>query len=200
MKIQSIAVLRFNGDTEEAVIMDAAYNLAEYSFFTRGSVREFLTFASKTILKRVEAGVQCIDYEGNNCYCIKSADGLGIIAICDKDYPARVAVAMLRELLDGFRAGPHGAAWRGAGEDMACKFPPLEAALVEYQDPAKVDKLTKVDRQLAETKDILYKTIDAVLARGEKLDELVDKSAQLSQQSKMFYKQAKKTNSCCVVM
>jgi synaptobrevin family protein YKT6 len=39
-----------------------------------------------------------------------------------------------------------------------------------------------------------------VLERGEKLDELVEKSNTLSQQSKLFYKQAKKTNSCCTIM
>lgn len=44
------------------------------------------------------------------------------------------------------------------------------------------------------------KTIDNVLERGEKLDDLVSKSQDLSSQSKVFYKQAKKTNSCCVVM
>lgn len=44
------------------------------------------------------------------------------------------------------------------------------------------------------------KTIENVLERGEKLDDLVSKSQDLSMQSKVFYKQAKKTNSCCVVM
>ena len=36
--------------------------------------------------------------------------------------------------------------------------------------------------------------------RGEKIDSLVAKSDGLSAQSKMFYQQAKKQNSCCVVM
>ena len=76
----------------------------------------------------------------------------------------------------------------------------METALAEYQDPAKVDKVMKLHNQLNETKDILYKTIDKVLERGEKLDDLVDRSASLSQQSKLFYKQAKKTNACCAVM
>ncbi len=71
--------------------------------------------------------------------------------------------------------------------------------LAEYAEPAKVDKLMKLDRQLHETKDILVKTIDKVLQRGEKLDDLVEKSGNLSNQSKQFYKAAKKTNSCCVV-
>ena len=38
-----------------------------------------------------------------------------------------------------------------------------------------------------------------VLERGEKLDNLVERSDELSKQSKLFYKQARKTNSCCVV-
>jgi len=133
------------------------------------------------------------------CYCLVGSEGLGGIAICDKEYPARVAVAMLKELLAGFK-GEAGTRWRSATEELSVKYAPLERALAEYQEPAKMDKILKLDRQLEETKDILYKTIDAVLQRGEKLDDLVDKSAALSQQSKMFYKQAKKTNSCCVIM
>ena len=41
---------------------------------------------------------------------------------------------------------------------------------------------------------------DNVACVGEKIDSLVAKSDGLSAQSKMFYTQAKKQNSCCVVM
>lgn len=47
---------------------------------------------------------------------------------------------------------------------------------------------------------VLHDTIDSILKRGEKLDSLVDKSNDLSLASQMFYKQARKTNSCCVLM
>ena len=92
------------------------------------------------------------------------------------------------------------ATWRTCKVEGACKQPKLETLLAEYAEPAKVDKLMKLDKQLLETKDILVKTIDKVLQRGEKLDELVEKSSGLSAQSKQFYKAAKKTNSCCIVM
>jgi synaptobrevin homolog YKT6 len=46
---------------------------------------------------------------------------------------------------------------------------------------------------------VQHKTIDAVLERGVKLDDLVERSDDLSKQSKLFYKQARKTNSCCVI-
>ena len=57
----------------------------------------------------------------------------------------------------------------------------------------------KVQTELEETKVVLHKAIDSVLQRGERLDDLVEKSDQLSSSSKMFYKQARKTNSCCNV-
>jgi hypothetical protein len=36
MKIMSIAVCRWNHDTDDAIILDAAFNLTEYNFFQRG--------------------------------------------------------------------------------------------------------------------------------------------------------------------
>ncbi len=63
-----------------------------------------------------------------------------------------------------------------------------------------MDKIAKIQRDLDETKIILHQTIDSVLKRGEKLDALVDKSNDLSLASQMFYKQARKTNSCCSFM
>jgi synaptobrevin family protein YKT6 len=64
----------------------------------------------------------------------------------------------------------------------------------------EADKILKIQRELDETKVVLHKTIDSVLARGEKLDNLVDKSTDLSLASQMFYKQAKKQNQCCAMM
>eukprot|EP00890_Picochlorum_soloecismus_P005646 jgi/Picsp_1/6082/NSC_03436-R1_vamp-like protein ykt61 len=72
--------------------------------------------------------------------------------------------------------------------------------LIIEQDPAQADKLAKIQQDLDETKIILHKTIESVLDRGEKLDQLVDKSNDLSMASQLFYKQARKTNSCCNFM
>jgi hypothetical protein len=127
-------------------------------------MQEFLVFASKTLMKRLPAGIHCVEYESelslaiigfaapvlaacstqrfkscdaaavNQCYCIVGSDGLGAIAICDRvrpqavvvprsasamhairlvivmaisfpvqEYPARVAVSMLKELTASFK-------------------------------------------------------------------------------------------------
>ena len=47
----------------------------------------------------------------------------------------------------------------------------------------------KIQKELDETKIVLHKTIESVLERGEKIDTLVNKSNDLSSQSKAFYTQ-----------
>ena len=73
----------------------------------------------------------------------------------------------------------------------------------------------KVQNELDETKQIVSETLEKILDRGQKLDDLVrylflrinrsksdySLSNELSEQSKAFYKTAKKTNSwCCSIM
>ena len=79
------------------------------------------------------------------------------------------------------------------------KLNPLISA-VAPQDPQQADKLTKIQKDLDETKITLHQTIESMLERGEKLENLVDKSSDLSMASQMFYKQAKKNNQCCKMM
>ena len=83
--------------------------------------------------------------------------------------------------------------------EMSVNFAPMGEAIVSYQDPNQVDKLSKIQKELDETTQIMHETIDKVLERGVKLDDLVDRSADLSSQSRMFYKTAKKHNSCCTI-
>ena len=76
----------------------------------------------------------------------------------------------------------------------------MESALAKYQDPVNADQIMKIQKNLDETRDVLHQTIDSVLQRGEKLEDLVERSGELSAQSKLFYKQAKRANSCCAVI
>jgi synaptobrevin family protein YKT6 len=55
----------------------------------------------------------------------------------------------------------------------------------------------KIQKDLDEIKEIMHKNIDEILKRGETLDQLVEKSEEMSASSVHFYKQSKKVNSCC---
>jgi len=114
----------------------------------------------------------------------------------DNHYPVWSAFSLLNQLLDECQK-IFGDSWKTAQADKTQSWPYLSEALTKFQDPTEADKLLEIQRELDETKIILHKTIDSVLARGEKLDSLVEKSSNLSAASQMFYKQEKKTIQCC---
>ena len=89
--------------------------------------------------------------------------------------------------------------WEAETRNEALTWPEMEETITKYQDPAEADQLMRIQKNLDETRDVLHNTIDSVLQRGEKLEDLVDRSGELSGQSKLFYKNAKKANSCCAV-
>lgn len=156
-------------------------------------------FLTKTFMKRTEPGQrQSVEHEGYVVHCYVRSDGLGGTVTTDGEYPARVAFVMLGQLLDEF-AQKQGDSWKTVTTPESVAFPTADEYLQKYQNPAEADKITKIQKDLDETTQILHKTIDSVLERGVKLDNLVEKSNDLSAQSKLFYKSAKKTNSCCVV-
>jgi synaptobrevin homolog YKT6 len=158
-----------------------------------------LLFLTKTFLKRTAPGQrQSVEHEGYVVHCYVRSDGLGGAVTTDIEYPARVAFVLLGQVLDEF-VSLHGDSWKSVVEAESMNFPSGPDYVTKYQNPAEADKITKIQKDLDETTQILHKTIDSVLERGVKLDSLVDKSNDLSAQSKMFYKQAKKTNSCCVI-
>ena len=57
--------------------------------------------------------------------------------------------------------------------------------------------MLKVEKELANTKEILYQTIEKAITRGEKLEEVAEKSNDLNARSKVLLKNAKKANKCC---
>uniref|UniRef100_A0A7S0CIL4 V-SNARE coiled-coil homology domain-containing protein n=2 Tax=Proboscia inermis TaxID=420281 RepID=A0A7S0CIL4_9STRA len=198
MKIVGIAVLR-TVDVEDPIPLTMACDLSSYGYFQRQGVKEMLTFFSKTFSKRTDAGQrQSITHESFVVHVYVRSDGLAGTVTSDLEYPARVAFVLLTQMLDEYAAAV-GETWKIASEPESVAFPKIEEYLSKYQDPAAADKITKIQNDLDETTAVLHKTIDSVLERGAKLDELVERSNDLSSQSKMFYKQAKKTKGCCVI-
>ncbi|CAG8675805.1 21162_t:CDS:2 [Cetraspora pellucida] len=183
MKIYSITV--FSKEEEEAVNLAGEYDLSGFGFFQRGSAQEFMKFFSKTVAERTKPG-QRLSVEENS---------LAGIIICDNEYPQRVAFSLLGRVLDEFLIKFARNTWK----PQTISYPELKTYLIKYQDPKEADQIIKVQEQLDETKLVMNKTIEGLLQRGEKLDDLIDRSQEISFQSKAFYKQAKKTNSCCTI-
>ncbi len=90
--------------------------------------------------------------------------------------------------------------WSKSTKDNVYSVPALEKMLVQYQDPKNVDKIVAIRKDIDETREVLIKTIDQLLERGEKLENLASKSEDLSFQSKAFLNKSEDLNRCCVIL
>lgn len=199
MKIYSLAVV-LSPPSGPSAILSQASDLSSFSFYQKGSVGEFMTFFTKTVAERTSQGQRQTVQENNytaHVYNRGGAEQLSAVIVTDMEYPARPAFSLLTKILDEFTAKVPQSSF---SNPSAISFPDINTYIQKYQDPRQADNIMRVQQELDETKVILHKTIESVLERGEKLDNLVERSTALSAQSKMFYKTAKKQNSCCSVM
>jgi len=195
MKLLSIIVL-YKTDAG-ASILKTGWDLTSISFFQRGTAQDFIQFTSKVLAERTSVGArQSVKEAEYMCHVFVRADNLAGVVVSDHEYPPRVAHTMLTRLLEDFAGQISQAEW-SSGQQVGGFNGQCESYLAKFQDPKQSDSMSRLQNDLDETKIVLHNTIEAVLQRGEKLDDLVDKSEALTMQSKAFYKTARKTNSCC---
>ncbi|KAI8055708.1 Longin-like domain-containing protein [Syncephalis plumigaleata] len=193
MKVFAVGVCA-GEETQE--LLASELELSHFGFFERMGVKEFLPFFIRTIAERTDIGQrQSVEQDNFVAHAYRRFDGISGVMIVDREYPPRVAYSLLNKMLDEFaQQVPQ------SNRQPGLVWPSLKNYLTRYQDPRQADTIIKVQQELDDTKIVLHKTIESVLQRGEKLDSLVEKSDMLSSQSKVFYKSAKKQNSCCSLM
>ncbi|KAL2046679.1 hypothetical protein ABVK25_011651 [Lepraria finkii] len=197
MKIFYIGVLK--NENKPAHELCVEKDLSSYSRFTRDNYGQFMSLFSKTVAERTKPGQrQDVEEKSYTFHAYGRTEGVAGIIISDPDYPALVAHQLLSKVVDEFLSRYPRSSF--ANSNPTLDYPQLKEYIVKYQDPQQADSIMKIQKELDETKIVLHKTIESVLERGEKIDSLVEKSDGLSAQSKMFYKQAKQQNSCCVIM
>lgn len=159
-----------------------------------------MTMFAKTVAERTKPGVhQDIEERQHTFHAFGSSMGIAGIIISDAEYPRLAAHSLLSKIVNEFLEKNPRTSYSSTSV-TSLPFPPLKEYIQKYQNPKEADKMLQIQDDLNATKIELHKTIESVLERGEKIDSLVAKSDGLSAQSKMFYQQAKKQNSCCIVM
>ncbi|KAG6218765.1 hypothetical protein E4U34_003927 [Claviceps purpurea] len=197
MKLHYIGIVRNEDKPAHEIV--AEKELSAYSRFTRNNYGEFMTLFAKTVAERTKPGQrQDVEEQDYTFHAYGRSEGICGIIISDHQYPALVAHQLLSKVVDEFLSAHPRSSWQSGTPELP--MPELKQYLAKYQDPQQADSIMKIQKELDETKIVLHKTIESVLQRGEKIDDLVAKSDGLSSQSKMFYQQAKKQNSCCVLM
>ncbi|GAA5995453.1 synaptobrevin family protein [Rhodotorula paludigena] len=66
----------------------------------------------------------------------------------------------------------------------------IEKLMTQYEDNPPQDAIKAAQAELAATKNVMVKSIDAVLSRGERIEILVDRTDEMSHQARAFRKRA----------
>ncbi len=174
------------------------FTLVLFSYFTRGTVRESITFGIRTVVQRTQLGArQSVGMQDVPfiIHVYVRYDGLTGVVVSDNDYPQRVAFGLIAKTMQTFDDKVQDK-WTRVTADQSVEPQFMKDDLDLYQDP-KNDKICKVQQDLDDIKEILHTTMQDLMARGETLEHLMEVSKDLSATSKQFAKKAKSTNSCC---
>ena len=198
MKILSIHVFSLYND--KPIILSSAFALSFVSIFQRGTLKDFLNFHSRLVIERVNKDTHAqVQLEKGICYAISNSDKIGVTMICDEEYPKRVAIDFLLKIHDNFKTflQEKKLDLNMYTSDTDVKYDYIANEIEAWQDPSKKDSLMKLQNELNDVTDIMRQNLNELLKREENLESLMQKSSDLSATSVNFYKQAKKTNSCC---
>jgi len=131
------------------------------------------------------------------CHIQMSHKNVAAYAFVNQGYPERVIFAFLNKILSIFFEKT-GDKWRELKKDENLKLEGISIEFKRYQNPKEADKLIKALGEVEETKVILHESVKKLLERQGDLDKLVEKSKDLSEGAKQFYKTSKKMDkSCC---
>ena len=183
----------------DAVRLACASLLADFGYFTRGSIAQHIEFAGRMCVQRTTAGcrqtIQLDEQTPFVAHVYVRLDGLACIVMADKEYPPCGAFTLVTKEMAAFEKRM-GINWKAIETDTELtEAEYLREELLLYQEPAKADELTASQTQLDEVKDVMHTNIEQLMQRGETLDSLMSKS--LNSASVQFYKQARKAHSCC---
>eukprot|EP01100_Stratorugosa_tubuloviscum_P001341 TRINITY_DN129_c0_g1_i1.p1 TRINITY_DN129_c0_g1~~TRINITY_DN129_c0_g1_i1.p1 ORF type:complete len:203 (+),score=63.66 TRINITY_DN129_c0_g1_i1:50-658(+) len=202
MLLLSVIIFKWRRN-EAPIVLTGSYEVSGYTFFQRGSMREAALFASREVVGRIKGGMVCsVEYQQYMCHVqVREAEGLACAVITDREYPQRVAFSLIASSFDQFfTLHSSNPSISSPSSDLSLSSPSIDSLLSRYQQPEQADKIIKIQKELDSTKEILVQSIDQLLERGEKLEDLAQRSNDLSYQSKLFLDKSKELNSCCTIL
>jgi vesicle transport protein SEC22 len=128
-------------------------------------------------------------------------NGICYLTLTDRSYPKRLAFMFLEDICKEFEAdlrAEHGDDWLRVVETVGRQYAFIKFDRViqkkrrDYSDPNSATNMKKLNDDLQSIQDIMRKTIDDVLDRGNKLDEVSEMSKNLASESKRYKWGAKK--------
>lgn len=179
------------------IVNEETLSIVEYSIFSNSILASALNnhtirlfqFISRSVLQKLCEKAQNDSMRIQDgeyiIYCSRNKSHRSVI-ITDNVYPSNVAQRLLYKI----------STTNVDTMNIEVAQTDLKTIFIAYSNP-NVDSLYKIKCELEDTKKVLHSNIEKLFERGDKLDDLIERSDRLSTVTKTFYKKAKKTNRWC---
>ncbi|ELA41073.1 uncharacterized protein VICG_01866 [Vittaforma corneae ATCC 50505] len=170
-------------DTNTRIIVQEQFNLEKFGFFKRGTIKDFIKGMVKEVSKSLPKDSQLREvrekFNEKEQFKIifQMRSVFRVFIITDIEYNSKIAYKLLDKCYEN-----------NANYEYLIK---------EYKQWEDKDQFKKIEDQLEKCNVIVMEGLSQILQRGESLSDLVEKSENLSMQTKILFKTAKKKNSCC---
>jgi len=199
VKLLSAIIMKHNKG--QPIVLYSGFELSSFGFFNRSPIQEICQFVTRETITRTPVGQSnSVAHLNYVCHIRVLSTGLAAACVVDQDYPSFVALGFLNKAIVAFQTQHEERDWNKITQDTNLPVPDLNTLLQDYQDPSKADKILQIKDELSQTREIVLKTIEQLLERGEKLDDIVQRSQDLSFQSKAFANRAEDLTPCCVIL
>lgn len=123
---------------------------------------------------------------------LKSGEWI-FLAVADEGFGRQVPFAFLDRVSAAWAAGPATKARGAAAHSYDRSFGPRMKEAMEQLNasPETVSRVAAVQRQVDDVKSVMVENIEQVLARGDRIQLLVDRTEDLQAQAQQFQKQGK---------
>jgi len=184
MRILYIALFN-TSSTTKPLICSEIENLSQFWFFQRNTIREVIRFSSREILRRIQPNTfssvkHKINEQEEIEYTIhvnnNQQTSIGYTVLTDSLYPSKVAHRLGQSCVENLLKKTSLKEIHSFSEDTQIQIPSMFDDLEKFQTPEKVDKITMINQQINETKEILEMDIKKLLKNNEKLEDLLAKT------------------------
>jgi vesicle-associated membrane protein 72 len=119
-----------------------------------------------------------------------SDDGYVFLVVADEEFGRQVPFACLERIAGDFKEAYGDRARDAIAHSLDRAFGPKLRAHLEHctNNPGEASKVSRVQQQVSEVKEIMMDNIEKVLDRGEKIELLVDKTENLRFQADNFHR------------
>lgn len=207
IKILSVLVFFKNPNSidEHETSAIQIFRLNDFFFFTRSSIKELIIFCCKEISKRIlnekfyriefddDHKEMLLKYNLQNIICnVLMSDDKIYCIVTNNKYESLPIYELILQIKEKIKERPK--TIRESDNNILMNMTTnTEEHLIE-------DRLSLIKKDLDDTREELMISIDKLLNRGEKLEDLIDRTNDLSMSTKLFHKKSNDLNKCCPIL